>query len=226
MFEATPRLRLTGQLAIASGIIGIVATAVLVAFYILDVPQVVASGAKTSPLGATNDALGGVQLLVLVPVATRLRFAGDPLSLLAAILGVTGMAAVAVASELYVFGVVSSEVNYPIVAAGDGLIGVWMVTISLVGRSVKLPRGLTRLGLATGGGILMIPLGVFLLGGLGSLADPKLALQNYPFLITTAIGIAAIAIGLPIWSIWLGRHLLAAKTEVVDRLSHTMPTIP
>jgi hypothetical protein len=219
-------MRLNGQLAIASGIIGIVATAVLVAFYILDVPQVVASGAKTSPLGALNDALAGVQLLVLVPVAARLRFADDRLSVLAAILGVTGMAAVAVASELYVFGVVGSEVNYPIVAAGNGLVAVWMVTISLVGRSGQLPRGLTPFGLATGAGILMIPLGVFLLGGLGALTDPRSVLQNYPFLTTVAIGIVAIALGLPLWSIWLGRHLLAAKMGVFDRLPRTKSTIP
>jgi hypothetical protein len=219
-------MRLNGQLPIASGIVGILATAVLVAFYVLDVPQLVASGAKTSPLGALNDALGGVQLVVLLPVAARLRFADDRLNLVAAILGVTGMAAAAVASELYVSGVIASEVNYPIVAAGNGLVAVWMVTISLVGRSRQLPRGLTRLGVATGAGILMIPLGVFLLGGLGALTDPKLALQNYPFLATIAIGIVAVAIGLPIWSIWLGRHLLAAKMEVFDRLRHPDPMIP
>jgi hypothetical protein len=34
-------MRLAGQLAIASGIVGILATAVLLAFYLLDAPQAV-----------------------------------------------------------------------------------------------------------------------------------------------------------------------------------------
>jgi hypothetical protein len=59
----------------------------------------------------------------------------------------------------------------------------------------------------------MIPLGVFLLGGLNSLSDPRLALKNYPFLVTVAMGITSIVIGLPIWSLWLGRRLLAAPAK-------------
>ncbi len=209
-------MRLTGQLAIASGIVGLLATAVLIAFYILEAPQAVAAGAKTSRLGALNDALGGIQLVLLLPVAVRFGLAGDLLSRLAALAGIAGLAAVAIAAELYVLGVIGSETNYPIVSAGNGLVAVWMLTVSLNGRSGQLSQGLTRLGIATGAGILMIPLGVFLLGGLSSLSDPRLALQNYPFLATVAVGIVAIAIGLPIWSIWLGRHLLAAKIEARD----------
>ncbi len=175
-------MRLAGRLAIASGIVGILATAVLLAFYLLEAPQAVAAGAQTSRLGAINDALGGVQLLLLVPVAATQRLTSRRLGLLAAIAGVSGLAGVGVAAELNVLG--------------------------LIGRSGYLPRGLTRLGVATGAGILMIPIGVFLLGGLGALTDPRLALHNYPFLASIAIGIIATVIGVPIWSIWLGRHFL------------------
>jgi hypothetical protein len=205
-------MRRTGQLAIASGIVGILATAVLFAFYILEAPQAVAAGAQTSRLGALNDAMGGVQLLLLVPVAATLRLNGPRLSRLAAIAGVAGLAGIGVAAELYVLGLIGSEVWYPIAGAGYVLIGVWIGSISLIGRSGSLPRGLTRLGVASGAGILMVPVGVFLLGGLGALADPRLVLHNYPFLATIAIGIVAIVIGVPIWSIWLGRHLLTTKT--------------
>ncbi|TME16196.1 MAG: hypothetical protein E6I63_07435 [Chloroflexi bacterium] len=201
-----------GQLAIASGIVGILATLVLIAFFILEAPQTVAAGAKTSRLGALNDALGGIQLLLLLPVAARLALAGNLPSRLGAIAGVVGLAAGAIASELYVLELIGFTVNYPMVAAGNGLVGVWILTISLGGEP-RLARGLKRLGIATGAGLLMIPLGVFLLGGLGSLSDSRLALRNYPFLATAAIGITAFAIALPIWSIWLGRQLRVAKAE-------------
>ena len=152
-----------GQLAIASGIVGILATLVLIAFFILEAPQTVAAGAKTSRLGALNDALGGIQLLLLLPVAARLALAGNLPSRLGAIAGVVGLAAGAIASELYVLELIGFTVNYPMVAAGNGLVGVWILTISLGGEP-RLARGLKRLGIATGAGLLMIPLGVFLLG--------------------------------------------------------------
>ena len=97
-------MRSAGRLAIASGIVGILATAVLLAFYLLEAPQAVAAGAQTSRLGAINDALGGVQLLLLVPVAATLRLTSHRLGLLAATAGVAGLAGVGVASELYVLG--------------------------------------------------------------------------------------------------------------------------
>ena len=205
-------MRLTGQLAVASGIVGIVATAVLIAFYILEAPQAVAAGAQTSRLGAINDALGGVQLLLLVPVAAALRLNADRLGLFAAVAGVAGLAGAAVAAELYVMGLMGSEFWYPIGAAGDGLIGVWVGSVSLLGRTGYVPAGPTRLGVATGAGMLMIPVGIFLLGGLSALTDPRLALHNYPFLGTIAIGIIATAIGLPVWSLWLGRHVLTGDS--------------
>jgi hypothetical protein len=37
-------MRRTGQLAITSGIVGVLATVVLIAFYILEAPQAVAAG--------------------------------------------------------------------------------------------------------------------------------------------------------------------------------------
>ncbi len=201
--------RLNGQLAIASGIVGILATAVLLAFYLLEAPQAVAAGDKTSRLGAINDALGGVQFLLLAPVAAALRLTGPRLSRLAAVAGAAGLAGIGVAAEFYVLGLIGSEVWYPIAGAGYLLSGIWIGSTSVVAPSGSLPRGLTRLGLAICAGILMIPVGVFLLGGLSALTDPRLALHNYPFLGTIAIGIFAIAIGLPIWSIWLGRHFLS-----------------
>jgi hypothetical protein len=202
------KTRRTGQLAIASGIVGIIATVVLIAFYALEAQQAVAAGARTSRLGAINDALGGIEYLLLLPLAATLRLAGDPLSRLTAIGGVVGLAGVAVAQELYVFGVIGFAVDYPAIAVGHGLIGVWIGTLSLVvGRSLRFSRGLTLLGIGVAVGILLIPVGVFLLGGLGALTAPKLVLNNYPFLVTVSIAILAIAIGLPAWSIWLGRHL-------------------
>jgi hypothetical protein len=202
-------IRRTGQLAIASGIVGVLATVVLIAFYILEAPQAVAAGAKTAPLGAINDALGGVEYLLLVPVAAMLRPAGNGLSRLAAIAGVTGLVGVAVTQELYVFGAIGPNVDYPVIGIGNGLIGVWIARVSLAtGHSVHLLRGLTLFGVAIGVGMLLIPVGIFLLGGLSVMTAPKLVLNNIPFFATVGIAIIAIAIGLPVWSIWLGRHLV------------------
>jgi hypothetical protein len=208
------RMRRTGQLAIASGIVGVLATVVLIAFYILEAPQAVAAGAKTAPLGAINDALGGVEFLLLVPVAVRLRPAGNALSQLAAIAGVAGLVGVAVAQELYVFGVIGPDVDYPVIAAGNGLIGAWIGTVSLVAsHSFHLPRGLTLFGIAIGVGMLLIPVGIFVLGGLSVMTAAKVVLNNIPFLVTVGIAIIAIAIGLPVWSIWLGRHLVTTRLD-------------
>jgi hypothetical protein len=202
-------MRRIGWLAIASGIVGILATVVLIAFYALEAPQAVAAGAKTSRLGAVNDAMGGVEYLLLVPVAAMFLPARETLTRLAAIGGAAGLAGVAIVQELYVFGVIGSAVDYPAIAVGYALIGVWIATASLVGRrSAHLPHLLTLLGVAIGVGMLLIPVGVFLLGGLGVMTAPKLVLTNYPFLASTAIAIIAIAIGLPLWSVWLGRYLV------------------
>jgi hypothetical protein len=59
--------------------------------------------------------------------------------------------------------------------------------------------------------MLLIPVGVFLLGGLGVMTAPKVVLNNIPFFVTVGIAIIAIAIGLPIWSMWLGRRLVMTK---------------
>jgi hypothetical protein len=210
-------VRRAGQVTIASGIVGVVATVVLIAFYILEAPQAVAAGAKTSRLGAINDALGGVEYLLLVPLAAMLRRAGDGLSRLAAIAGVAGLAGVAIAQELYVFGVIGLQVNYPIVAVGSGLIGIWIGTVSLVvGRSLHLSNGLALLGAGVGVGMLLIPVGAFPLGGLSVMTAPKLVMNNYPFLATVGIAIIAIAIGLPVWSIWLGRRVVTARLGATE----------
>src|SRR2546425_6394355 len=145
-------MRLAGRLAIASGLVGILATAVLLAFYLLDARRAVAAGAQTSRLGAINDALGGVQLLLLVPVAATLRLTSHRLGLLAAIAGVAGLAGVGVAAELYVLGRIGSEVWYPIAAAGFVLIGGLVGSISLIGRSGYFARGPNQPGGAAGGG--------------------------------------------------------------------------
>jgi hypothetical protein len=123
-----------------------------------------------------------------------------------------GLAGVVAAQELYGFGVIGLQGNFPIIAAGSGLIGFWIAMVSLVGgRSLRLSRGLTHIGAGVGVGMLLIPVGAFLLGGLAVMAAPKLVLNNYPFLVTVVIAIIAIAIGLPIWSIWLGRNILFAS---------------
>src|ERR1700737_1202598 len=205
-------MRRIGLLAIASGIVGILATVVLIAFYALEAPQAVAAGAKTSRLGAINDAMGGVEYLLLVPVAAMFLPARETLYRLAAIGGVVGLAGVAIVQEFYVLGAIGAALDYPAIAVGYALIGVWIATASLVGRrSAHLPRGVTLLGVAIGVGMLLIPVGVFLLGGLSVMTAPKLVLNNIPFFATVGVAIIAIAIGLPVWSIWLGRHLVTTK---------------
>jgi hypothetical protein len=56
--------RLAERLAIASGIVGILASAVLLALCLLGAPQTVAAGAQTSCLRAINDGLGDVPMSV------------------------------------------------------------------------------------------------------------------------------------------------------------------
>ncbi|MDQ6883347.1 MAG: hypothetical protein M3077_03770 [Candidatus Dormibacteraeota bacterium] len=208
-------MRRVGQLAIASGIVGILATVVLIAFYILEAPQALAAGARTSRLGAINDAMGGVQLMLLVPGAQMVRFTEERRSRFLAIAGMAGLLGTTIVSELYAFGAMKAGDYFPAVATGFGLIGIWIGAISLTGgRLGRLPPGLSRLGIAVGAGLLAIPAGAFLLGGLAMMAAPKLVLNNYPAIAFFLIGTLATVIGLPIWSIWLGRYLLLGESAV------------
>src|SRR3984893_18291388 len=96
-------IRRIGRLAIASGIVGILATVVLIAFYSLEAPQAVAAGAKTSRLGAVNDAMGGVEYLLLAPVAAMFLPARETLYRLPPLRGGGGPGLVGLACDAFVF---------------------------------------------------------------------------------------------------------------------------
>jgi hypothetical protein len=150
-----------------------------------------------------------VSILLLVPVAAMVRFSANWRSRLVAFAGVAGLAASAAVTELYVFRAMGVGAYFPVVATGFGLMGIWIGGLGFIGgRSKHLPRGMDRLGVAVGAGLVAIPAGVFLLGGLDMMTAPKLVLNKCPATATFVIGTVATVIGLPIWSSWLGRCLL------------------
>src|SRR5262249_36816315 len=131
--------------------------AFLFLFYGLEAPRLVETGADASQIfGPLSDMAGLLQFLFLLPVPVGLHQLAvsedhQGLSRAALALGVVGSLTAVLAQALLVARVITFEVNLPLFLMGGGLIGVWMVLASHLGRlrGALAPR-LAWLGEMTG----------------------------------------------------------------------------
>lgn len=201
--------RRTSRWATAAGVTGLVANALLVAFYALEVGR-----APVLPvsLGTLNDLVGALGTALMIPVV----LAFGPRWVRRLGLAATGV--LTAAGPLLVFGVLPFAVQLPIVLAAFVVLAAWILLTSRQ-SDAALPRSVTRLGVLCGGGVLAGAAVV----GLGFV----LPAMSWPQLVAFGIGgvpavLAALAI--PVWFLSLGRALRsvapgAAPSRPGDRLA-------
>jgi len=209
----THRLAAYGaQAAVVSGVLSVVGTVVLLLFFILEAPTVVASGSSDlwTPLGRTNDLLVGLSGVAAIPLAALLRERwriGEPRASATYALGLAAMLAVGA------FGLLSFANLVPLTALGalgtGGLagLGLWQLSVSLRSDDPAIDRRLRQVGVVSGIGFVLELVAFLAVGGSSGMADPQVALRQPLFVAIAGVGLVASFIGYPFWSIWLGRRL-------------------
>ena len=206
-----PRLGSPLGWALVSGIAGVVANVLLVAFFVLalglGLPQY-------GWLGTANDAVIMIQFLALVPVALALPgwLARSRSVRPATTAAVIAMVIVAALQLLLILRVLTFEFQVLLVVVAFLPVYGWVLTISSVGhRSGTLPRPVTRAGLVLG---VSFPVGllIFVAGlpfGWGSPAQLLLAVAG-----GALGGLGWLA--LPAWPLLLAR-LVFARADSASR---------
>lgn len=186
--------------ALVSGVAGVAANVLLVAFF------VVALGlglAQYGWLGTVNDAAIMVQFLAFVPVALALPgWLPQARSVrIATAAAVIGMVFVGVLQLLLIVRVLTFDVQVLLVVAAFLPVYGWVLAVSSVGhRSGTLPRSVTRFGLVLGVGF-PVGLVIFAAGlpfGWGS------AVQ-LPFAVAGGVLAGLSWLALPVWPLLLAR---------------------
>jgi hypothetical protein len=209
----THRLAVYGaQAAVVSGVLSVIGTVVLLLFFALEAPAVVASGSSDlwTPLGRTNDLLVGLSGVAAIPLAALLRErwrVGAPAPRATYALGLAAMIA------LGAFGLISFANLIPLTslgALGTGALaglGLWQLAVSLRSDDPAIHGRLRQVGVVSGIGFILELVAFLAVGGSSGTADPQAALRQPLFVAIGGVGLLASFIGYPIWSIWLGRRL-------------------
>jgi hypothetical protein len=201
------------QAAVVSGVLSIVGTIVLLLFFALEAPNVVASGNSDlwTPLGRSNDLLVGLSGVAAIPLAALLRerwrrdVAGATATYAVGLVAMVGVGA---------FGLSSFTNLVPLTALGalgTGSLagfGLWQLFVSLRSADPAMRGRLRQVGMVSGIGFVLELVAFLAVGGSSGTADPQAALRQPLFVAIGGIGLLASFIGYPIWSIWLGRRLL------------------
>jgi hypothetical protein len=205
--------------AIASGVIGLAGFVFLIAFFVLEASAVMKSGNLTAPtfFGVLSNICGIAQMLLLIIVAVALAqslaqhgsgrvVALRKVGLACGVAGTVVMAAATVLSTMRV-----GAVGQVAMASMLGLaaVGLWLVISNYLGRADEVLRlGLAWLGVAVGAAMIIMAISFLAAGGSSITQDPSSVPANFVVLAGIAIGTLAMEVGLPLWSILLGRTLL------------------
>jgi hypothetical protein len=119
------------------------------------------------------------------------------------------MHTLAILQTALVVGKVEYEQSLRPVLAANAVIGLWLVVNSILAsrgshRERTIPRGLARVSLVAGIGLILIALG-FWIGG-----------EEHPL---TAVGALVAFAGIFIWAIWFGKLLLSGKLLVSAKVT-------
>jgi hypothetical protein len=209
--------RTAGRLAIASGIVTIVAAVVLVIFFVVEAPALVESGDvdRITVFGSTNDALIAVALLLLVPVALFVARIGEPTRLqqVAGLVGLAGLGLGTVFMFTTALRVIDYATNSFLIGVAFALVGAWLLALNIPPRASALfSRGARWAGVLAG-------LAFVTIGGFGAIAGPSVmadptSLMSYPVLVALlGAGTAGLHLATPVWAILTGRRWLASTHE-------------
>ena len=199
------------RFALASGVLGLVANTLFVAFWLITYPYF--SDPTWGWLGPASDTVGIGMLLTLVPVTFGVRRLLPPSRVVTAftLLAVLALVSMAVLQLAGTQGVLAWGVQVRIVVALLVPLYGWLIVVNSVAhRTDALPRSVTRLGLVIGvlwpAGLLLMLAGM-LLGG----SDPDYLEFGLPGGLLMAPGMLLGALGwlaLPAWPLLLGRTAL------------------
>jgi len=174
-----------------------------------------------SPFGLMSDISYMLGALLTLPfmLAFYLLYRVDQgmVSLLALLIGITGVIIINVAQFRLVTKQLSLEQNMPQVVLGTGLIGLSILLFSLLGKvNVGFSSGFTWLGIVLGilmgSGILLV-----LFFGKDVFATMTGALNwshASPFMLVAFAANILSQVGYPVWGIWLGRILLQGRLSI------------
>lgn len=204
--------RRTGWAAIASGVVGILAFACLIAYLATQATEFIRTGVM-SPLGrlliSSNYVGVMLQAVLMMPVARALhpwaRRRSPRISAATLVIGLIALCSVAVIRLLQFFSPAVSDILF---MGPMGFVGVWLIIVNALLAGV-LPRALRILGMVAGLGLVILGASFFFLGGLAVLTDGPFAYaNNVNFHVGIAIGGFPAFILYPVWAILLGRKML------------------
>jgi hypothetical protein len=210
--------RFAGWAAIASGFIGIISIACLIAYLATQARQFMESGVMP-PIGAvltTGFIVGGLlQALCMIPVGIALhtlaRQRWPRVSQAAITVGIVALAAVALLRLLLLLNPAVPDILF---MGPMGFVGAWLIVVNWL-LAGQFPRVLKIVGTVAGVGLVILGSSFFFLGGLAVLTDGPFAYANdVDFHVGIRIGGFPGFILYPIWAILLGRRLLRAQHAV------------
>jgi hypothetical protein len=154
--------------------------------------------------GKINETASVLQMLFMIPIAVGLfllaRPYGAALALVATAVGIIGMLITAVLQVLLVLGAVEVEQTISAVLAAGGGVGLWLLSVSLLGISAKaLSSGPRILGAAVGVGYIL------------SVVRIHLGREQHPLFYSGAL---LLVLAYSAWAVWLGTRFLSGRVIV------------
>jgi len=192
-----------GQMAIITGIVGLLALAFLILFFTVD-----------GPFGTLNDICNGLTGILSGVLAWMLytKFYGQlSFPSYALILPLVGTLALALGSVLIIFDITGWYLAGLYTTAGYALIGLWLLVLNSLVRQINpWPHGLVNFGLMVG---MLMALGLLVIPGIVNRID---AWESGPWYMNY-VGQAGSSVGYlllyPIWCILVGRNLLRTQNS-------------
>ena len=204
---------------VLSGVIGLVGFIFLLLFYTVEVPAMLEQGQLTDrpqTFGTLNDASFIFVALLLLPGALAFyrstKTKASAMSLLALVIGIVGLLTMAIIQTLYVSRIITaSPVSDQLITLPFGVVGAWLLLVCIAGRSTRtLPAGLVWLGIASGVGMVLLPVTYFFAGA-PQASDLQAEMPGIPALIGFGLGVLGQTLGWPVWATWLGLTMLRTR---------------
>jgi hypothetical protein len=190
-------IKMVTRFAYATGGTGILANLFLIAFYALQASH----PEDGTSLGSANDLVGslGAAFMVSVVLGLSAWLPDRRLSRITLVLGLSALAVLTVGGPLLVLGMLAFDIQAPVAVAAWMILCLWLL---LVNRWLRLSAAI---------GARVPRFGEFLgaVAGLGLLLPWMSVPQLVMFGVGGVLGVIGM-LGIPIWFVFLGRHLAAS----------------